>query len=314
VLTHLPVLGRRVAPASELALDFSSPHSVLHLRNGINPAIYVSMLHKQIPDLAIEGVAKDEIEAHFNLVPEPYFINSTAKEVELHLRMVNQLLSQIQQSDSIETLAPIIDWRDDNDLNMTVVNLVTWDRAGLFFKLAGALTLAGVNIHSARAISRKDNVTIDTFYIMGPEGGVVSDAEAQGIFHGHINESLIHDKRLTYEIECLEMRIKSQKELSSMPPANFRPYVEICNNLSLHRVIIEVKAGDCTGLLYNISRLIHSLGFDITFARIATERGIAMDTFYIEKINKRESIDTNDLLELRELLNALIEDTAALVL
>jgi [protein-PII] uridylyltransferase len=156
------------------------------------------MLHKQIPELAIEGVAKDEIEAHFNLVPEPYFINSTAKEVELHLRMVNQLLSQIQQSDSVETLAPIIDWRDDNDLNMTVVNLVTWDRAGLFFKLAGALTLAGVNIHSARAISRKDNVTIDTFYI--------------------------------------------------------------------------------------------------------------------EKINKGESIDTNDLLELRELLNALVEDTAALVL
>lgn len=54
------------------------------------------MLHKQIPELAIEGVAKDEIEAHFNLLPERYFINSTAKDIELHLRMVNQLLSQIQ--------------------------------------------------------------------------------------------------------------------------------------------------------------------------------------------------------------------------
>lgn len=266
------------------------------------------MLHKQISELAIDGVAKDEIEAHFNLLPERYFINSTAKEIELHLRMVNQLLTQIQQSDSVETLAPIIDWRNDDDLNMTVVNLVTWDRAGLFFKLAGALTLAGVNIQSTRAISRRDNITIDTFYIMGPEGGVVADAEAQGIFQTHIKESLIHDKRLTNEIECLEVQMKSQKKLSSMPPANFRPYVEIYNELSLNRIIIEVKAGDRIGLLYNISRLIYSLGFDITFARIATERGIAMDTFYIEKINKGESIDTNDLLELRELLNALVED------
>ena len=39
-----------------------------------------------------------------------------------------------------------------------------------------------------------------------------------------------------------------------------------------------------------------------------------MNTFYIEKINKGESIDTNDLLELRELLNALVENTASLVL
>lgn len=267
------------------------------------------MLHKQIPELAFEGVAKEEIEVHFSLLPERYFINFTAQEIELHLRMVSQLLAQIQESDLVEILTPIIDWRDDHDLNMTVVNLVTWDRAGLFFKLAGALTLAGVNIQSTRAISRKDNITIDTFYITGPEGGLVSDAEAQGIFRAHVEESLMHDKHLTYEIERLEAQIKSGKKRSNMPPRNFRPHAEIYNEISLNRIIIEVKAGDSTGLLYSISRLIYSLGFDITFARVATERGIAMDTFYIEKINKGELINANDLLELRELLNALVEDT-----
>ena len=109
------------------------------------------MSHKQMSELVIEGVAKDEIEAHFNLLPDRYFINATAKEVELHLRMVHQLLSQIHQSDSVEALAPIIDWRDDYDLNMTVVNLVTWDRAGLFFKLAGALTFGRIRQHQGRS-------------------------------------------------------------------------------------------------------------------------------------------------------------------
>jgi len=54
----------------------------------------------------IEGVVPEEIEAHFSLLPERYFINSTADEIELHLRMVNQLLTQIQQADSIGSLAP----------------------------------------------------------------------------------------------------------------------------------------------------------------------------------------------------------------
>ena len=34
--------------------------------------------------------------------------------------MVNQLLAQIQQAESTGTLAPIIDWSNDIDLNMTV--------------------------------------------------------------------------------------------------------------------------------------------------------------------------------------------------
>ena len=68
--------------------------------------------------------------------------------------MVNQLFEQIQHSENTDALTPVIDWRNDIDLNMTVVNVVTWDRDGLFYKLAGALSLAGVNIVSTKAISR----------------------------------------------------------------------------------------------------------------------------------------------------------------
>jgi [protein-PII] uridylyltransferase len=258
------------------------------------------MSHTKILDLTIKGVSKEEIEAHFNLLPERYFINTSAQEVELHLRMVNQLLTQIQDAISVETLAPVIDWRDDHDLDLTVVNLVTWDRAGLFFKLAGALTLAGVSIHSTRAISRTDNITIDTFYIMGADGGIVSNSKAQAIFQSYIEASLIHGKDLTKEIKDLK-----GKPNSILPPG-FRPQIEVYNALSRNRTILEVQAGDRTGLLFSISYLIYSLGFDITFARIATERGVAMDTFYIEKIKKEEPIDANDLLELRDQLNTLI--------
>ena len=69
--------------------------------------------------------------------------------------MINRLLSQIQKMQIQLAHFPIIDWRDDKNLGMSVINVVTWDRAGLFYKLAGALTLSGLAILSTRAISRK---------------------------------------------------------------------------------------------------------------------------------------------------------------
>lgn len=256
----------------------------------------------------IEGVANDEIEAHFSRLPDRYFVNTKSDEIELHLRMVNQLFEQIQHSENTDALTPVIDWRNDIDLNMTVVNVVTWDRAGLFYKLAGALSLAGVNIVSTKAISRSDNITFDTFYIMEPEGGALSDNKAQQIFQTHVEDSLIHGKRLTGEVERLEAEVKKQKKkLHGILPAPIPPQVEVYHELSLNRTIIEVKAEDRLGLLYGLARHIYSRGFDISFARIATERGIAMDTFYIERINSLETVNSKNLLELREKLNSIVQ-------
>lgn len=265
--------------------------------------------HQQMLGREIEGVAKDEIEAHFDRLPESYFTNTRPKEIELHLRMVNQLLAQIQQADSTGILAPVIDWSNDIDLNMTVVNVVTWDRAGLFYKLAGALTLAGVNIVSTKAISRSDNITIDTFYIIDLEGETISNEKAHDIFKTHIEDALMHGRRLTGEIERMEAKVKSQKKkLRGILPAPIPPKLEIYHEPSLNRTIIEVQAEDRIGLLYRLSRHIYSRGFDITFARIATERGLAIDTFYIDKINTREAITSKNLSELHVKLNAIVNE------
>lgn len=267
----------------------------------------IQMLHTKLLSKDIVGISNDEIEAHFSLLPERYFINTSEEEIELHLRMVNSLLTQIQSAESVGSLTPIIDWRDDHDLNMTVVNVVTWDRAGLFYKLAGALTLAGVNIASTKAISRNDHISIDTFYIVDPDGGVVTNTQAEGVFKTHLDESLVQGKQLTDLIEALENKAKSKKRERDMLPAPFPPSVDVYHELSLKRTIIEVQAGDELGLLYRLAHLIFKKGFDITFARVATEHGVAMDTFYIEKANAKESATPAELLELREALDVIVK-------
>jgi [protein-PII] uridylyltransferase len=57
--------------------------------------------------------------------------------------------------------------------------------------------------------------------------------------------------------------------------------------------------------LYQLSKSIYDHGFDITFARIGTERGIALDTFYIEGTGG-EQIDESRLHTLRDALRALV--------
>jgi len=104
----------------------------------------------------VDGLSEEEVEAHFNLLPDRYFSYHSEKEVVLHLRMIHKLLENISSAESIGSLLPVVEWEDDLNLGLTVVHDVTWDRAGLFYKLAGALSVAGVNILSTKAISRND--------------------------------------------------------------------------------------------------------------------------------------------------------------
>ena len=167
--------------------------------------------------------------------------------------------------------------------------------------------MAGVSIISTKAISRKDHITIDTFYVIDPGGGVVTGRKSRETFRSRLDQALIEDKDLLPEIHEREARIQSKSKSKDMLPAPFPPSVDVYHELSLKQTIIEVHASDCIGLLYQLSRLIAIKGFDISFARIATERGVAMDTFYIKNVNDSEESGTTALMELRSELDAILK-------
>ncbi|MGH7947238.1 MAG: [protein-PII] uridylyltransferase, partial [Opitutaceae bacterium] len=96
------------------------------------------MTQQELIAKTIPGISADEINAHFGLLPDRYFIHTDADEIALHIQMVNRLLKSITTADSVGSLRPVIEWNDDLNRSLTVVNVVTWDRAGLFYKLAGA--------------------------------------------------------------------------------------------------------------------------------------------------------------------------------
>jgi [protein-PII] uridylyltransferase len=268
------------------------------------------MTEQELIAKRIPGISDDEVAAHFSLLPDRYFILTDGSEITLHIQMVNKLLKSITATDSVGSLRPIVDWKDDLNRSVTVVNVVTWDRAGLFYKLAGAFSAAGLNILGAKVISRTDHIAIDTFYVVEPGRGVVQNTAAQELFAKFIESALISSADLYPEILAQAKRIAASRYIYSNGGetlhSSFPPSVEVYHEISMQRTIVEVQARDQIGLLYRLAKAIFDFGFDITFARIGTERGVAIDTFYIESANHELVEDPARLLGLRNALNEVI--------
>ena len=267
-------------------------------------------MHDTIIMRKLPEISPEEIEAHFNLLPERYFLQNSDDEVELHIQMIHELLTSITEADSIGSLIPIIHWHDDIEQGLTIVNVVTWDRAGLFYKLAGALTVAGLNILSTKATCRSDHISIDTFCVVEPGGSVVRGEKRRQIFKTKLEDTLTQNIDLMPEILAQAQQKKASTSLLKSTTRLKAPMpisVDIYHELSLRRTIIEVQANDHIGLLYKLTKAIFDMGFNITFARISTERGAALDTFYIEKINGKEhQIPASQLVKLRDALNGIV--------
>jgi [protein-PII] uridylyltransferase len=271
------------------------------------------MTRQTIVAQTIPGINPEEINAHFSLLPERYFIQTDGPEITLHIQMVNRLLHSISTADSLSPLRPVIEWKDDLNRSYTTVQVVTWDRAGLFYKLAGAFSVAGLSILSARISTRSDHIAIDTFHVVEPGRGLVQNQQAMETFARTVDDALVSDKDLLPEISAQAERLAkaSRYKLTSEQPATFPPTVEVYNEISLNRIIVEVQAHDRIGLLYQLVKTISDHGFDITFARINTERSIALDTFYIEPEQADTTVAEAELHRLRDSLQSVITPAPA---
>lgn len=286
-------------------LEYLASPKTLTLRRKEKPKVTVSQLEKEAPLLP-----REEVEAHFDLLPTSYFVDTGIDEIISHLNLIHRFLNQLNNTDGIESTLPVIDWRDDVNMSMTVVSIATWDRPGLFFKLAGAFSVAGLNILGSRVLSRSDNIMVDTFYVCEPGGGTAENKSARKDFKKSLRKALVDKEDLLPDILA---QAKEAKRPAYLKPqthlrATIPPKVEIYHEPSLHQDIVEIQTADRIGILYLISRAIYEQGFDIAFARILTERGIAIDTFYLTNIDKRKANSTTELAVLKKALNSIVNE------
>ena len=258
-----------------------------------------SLLQQTTHTLLQGSIPIDEIAAHFTLMPAGYFRHVSADEVAQHVQLIHRLIESVSMDQAESSLTPIVEWVDDVGSSQSSVTVVTWDRAGLFSRMAGAFAVAGINIISCRAYSRSDDVAIDFFRVVLP---VDKEAHAKTIFAEALSRSLAQGIDLVEQVKLEEKnRLETAPRRKAYVP--LAATVEVYFESTLDRSVVEIQCNDRLGLLFRLGRAIQEAGYTITFANISTEQGFALDTFYLTPERGR----TTPPHSLEDLANALRE-------
>lgn len=181
----------------------------------------------------------------------------------------------------------------------TLVTVQATDHPGLFYRIAGAIHVAGGNIIDARIHTTRDGVAIDNFLVQDPFGGAFHDPSQLKRIHSAIEDSLANRHRMITKLEA--------RPLTRPRAEAFRivPNVLIDNKASNRFTVVEVNARDRPALLFALANALFQSKVTVHSAHVATYGERAVDTFYITDLlgGKIESKARLQTLE-RRLLEA----------
>src|SRR5205085_12617690 len=131
------------------------------------------------------------------------------------------------------------------------VTIAAHDRAGLFAKVAGTLTLHGLDVLTARAWAGDDGLALDEFHVQAvfgtmPEWADV-EADLRRVLEGRLSlETEVADRARRYD-----GRPRPPGSVSAVPA---RTSVIVDNRASATATVVEVRAPDRIGTLYRITQ------------------------------------------------------------
>ena len=157
----------------------------------------------------------------------------------------------------------------------TLVTVHTADHPGLFYRLAGAIHLAGASIIDARIHTTRDGMALDNFLVQDPFGRPFDEPArlkrlAQGIEDGLANRAHIDER--------LAARPLARTRADAFA---IQPNVLIDNRASNRYTVIEVNARDRPALLAALAYALFQSKATIHSAHIATYGERAVDVFYV---------------------------------
>ncbi len=235
----------------------------------------------------------EEIHAHFESMPDHYFRKFAPATIVRHLKLFRRFLLSLQSDAPMAPLIPVFEWTPFPQHGFAEVLVCTWDRNKLLENIACAFSVTGINILSADILTRKDNLVLDVFR--------VSDPELQTVIHPR--DVTKFETTLTRLLTESNLQAKSLIETASphrqsklSDSIEFPTRIVITNDTHPIYTLVDIQTPDRLGLLYQILRGFSQAHTSIVFSRISTEKGAAIDSFYItdnsgNKIRSSEAIE-----------------------
>lgn len=157
----------------------------------------------------------------------------------------------------------------------TLVTVYAADHPGLFYRIAGAIHLAGGNIIDARIHTSSDGMAVDNFLIQDPLGRPFREQGQLNRLSRSIEEALTNRAKLMAQLDA------KPKALRRADAFKIAPSVLIDNQASNRFTVAEINALDRPALLNNLAQALFESKVTLHSAHIATYGERAVDTFYV---------------------------------
>jgi len=219
----------------------------------------------------------DEIDAHFDFMPDNYFRGNDVPEIVGHLKLFRSFIEHVS-SQGEHPLASAVKWKSLPEQGHSVVSFCTWERERLLAKISGSFSVVPVNILSADIFPRGDNVVLSVFRVCDTKAGAVTDPRAFEMVDQTLRNAL-DDENFDFLPLIEKARRQSRSRLA--PTIEFPTRIAMDNETHPAYTLIEIQAPDRLGLLYDILTCLDRENVSIALSRINTQDGAAIDTLYV---------------------------------
>ena len=229
---------------------------------------------------------EDEIEAHFDFMPDSYFRGSKVSDIMQDLQLFRSFFENASVKHE-RPLGPAISWEVFPEYGHSIVSFCTWDRQQLLAKIAGSFSVVPLNIISADIFPREDNTVLSLFRVCNIKGHAVTDVRDRALVEDTI--------RRAFEVEHFEFaplleQARQKIQARRWQELDFPIAIAIDNKAHPTYTLVQIEAPDRVGLLYDLLTALGHEGTSIVLSRISTQKGAAIDTFYIADSSTRGKI------------------------
>ncbi|CAA9520463.1 MAG: [Protein-PII] uridylyltransferase / [Protein-PII]-UMP uridylyl-removing enzyme [uncultured Sphingomonadaceae bacterium] len=193
----------------------------------------------------------------------------------------------------------------DEARGATWVTLHAADHPGLFYRLAGAISLAGGNIIDARVHTTRDGAAVDNLLVQDPLGRPFADPAQIERLERCVRDALANRHRLAERLDARPLP-RARAEAFSIEPLAL-----VDDRASNRYTVAEVNARDRPALLHDLAYALFTSGVTIHSAHIATYGERAVDVFYVTDLLGVKIADPARLAELEARLLAAAAGKAA---
>ena len=176
----------------------------------------------------------------------------------------------------------------------------------MFSDITGVLYSEGLNVLGARAFSRSDAVAVDLFHVeVVDQTGVPMESRVENI-RAKL-EAVASGEESVDALLGRWLKTNRYSPLLKRSRPLYGPSVKYDNTISDVCTVIEVNAGDRTGLLHDEASVLSQLGLDVRAAKISTIASRARGVFYVLDVDGKKVEDKERMARIEKELIARVK-------